>query len=209
MNVQPLFSKADADRILKRAAEIEGSRETGSFSLAELRSIAGEAGLDSRAIDQAVAEIRESSSRATHSSPVHRSGFLIARLFTTRSVPVEATSEQLMWAVRVFHPYREGPAQVRLEDGQITWRDRKGLQFAVNLAGEHTEIRVSVFKPLIWRGRWTGWVKAAADRLETLVYLATTRGSPVLRGPSMRPIPVLEEGEPGSALLLRKSPQSE
>ena len=36
----PLFSKIDADRILKRAAEIEGSEDSGPLTIDELRSIA-------------------------------------------------------------------------------------------------------------------------------------------------------------------------
>ncbi len=39
-----MFSKLDADQILRRAAEIEGSEDTGPITIAELRSIAGEAG---------------------------------------------------------------------------------------------------------------------------------------------------------------------
>jgi hypothetical protein len=38
-------------------------------------------------------------------------------------------------------------------------------------AGGTTEIRVFVSKVLLRRGRWMGWVKSAADRLETLTLL--------------------------------------
>jgi len=38
------FSRVDADRILRRAAEIEGAGDEGRLTLTELRSIAGEAG---------------------------------------------------------------------------------------------------------------------------------------------------------------------
>ena len=48
-----------------------------------------------------------------------------AELPDTRSelaLPLQISSEQLMRAVRLFQPYREGPAQIKLEEQQITWR---------------------------------------------------------------------------------------
>ena len=41
MTNSPMFSKMAADRILRRAAEIEGSEESGPVTVDELRSIAG------------------------------------------------------------------------------------------------------------------------------------------------------------------------
>jgi hypothetical protein len=199
MSDQPLFSKIDADRILKRAAEIEGSEETTSYSLSELRSVAVEAGLDPKAVDRAIGEARRAASRAMDPPPVRRAGFIVAHLSTVRTVPVDASAEQLVRAVRLFHPYREGPAQVRLEEEQITWRDRKGIGFTVRFGEGTTEIRVYVSKFLLRRGTWTGWVKAAADRLEALVFLAATEnplvGQPV---PQLR-IPPPDRGvsDPG------------
>ena len=58
MTSSPLFSKAEADRILKRAAEIEGSGTADPLTVAELRSIAGEAGFGAAAVDRAIAEAR-------------------------------------------------------------------------------------------------------------------------------------------------------
>ncbi|MGD8361987.1 MAG: hypothetical protein PVJ04_11225 [Gemmatimonadota bacterium] len=183
MTEQPLFTKTDADRILKRAAEIEGSEETRSLSLTELRSIAGEAGFGQQAVDRAIAEARRVASADKHSPPVRRSGLVISHLSTTRSVPVEASSEQLMRAVRLLQPYREGPVRVKLEERQLAWRDRKGLEFTVRSSSGTTEIRVYVSKLLLRRGKWMGWVKAAADRLETLVFLSATQISPSGEGP--------------------------
>jgi len=178
MTEQPLFTKTDADRILKRAAEIEGAEETRSFSLAELRSIAGEAGFGQQAVDRAIVEARRVASAGRHPPPVRRSGLVISHLSTTRSVPVEASSEQLMRAVRLLQPYREGPVRVSLEEQQLAWRDRKGLEFTVRSSSGTTEIEVFVSKLLLRRGKWMGWVKAAADRLETLVFLSATQTSP-------------------------------
>lgn len=177
MTEQPLFSRLEADRILKRASEIEGSEGARSLSLDELRSIAGEAGFGPQAVDRAIAEARRVASADTGPPPVRRWGLVITHLATLRSVPVEASSEQLTRVVRLFHPYLDGPAQVRLEEGQLTWRDRKGIEFTVGSAAGTTEIRVYVSKLLVRRGRWMGWVKAAADRLETLVCLAAAQGS--------------------------------
>ena len=186
MTTRPEFSKTEADRILKRAAEIEGSEETRSLSLAELRSIAGEAGFGLQAVDRAIAEARLSVSADTQPPPVKRWGIIISHIATTRSVPLEASSEQLMRAVRLFQPYREGLAQVKLEEHQITWRDRKGIEFTVGSAAGTTEIRVYVSKLLVRRGKWTGWVKAAADRLETIVSLVATQGSSTAQSPLPR-----------------------
>jgi hypothetical protein len=187
MNEQPLFSRIDADRILRRAAEIEGSEEARSFTLAEVRSIAGEAGFGPRAVERAIAEARRAASIDANPPPVRRSGLIISQLSAVRSLPVGASTEQLMRAVRLFQPYREGPAQVKLEEDQITWRDRKGIEFTIRPAGGSTEIRVYVSKLQVRRGKWMGWVKAAADRLEALVFLAATQGPRTVQPTSPHP----------------------
>ncbi len=99
-------------------------------------------------------------------------------LSTLRSIPIEISADQLMQAVRLFPPYREGPAHVNLGDHQITWRDRKGLRFTVTSAGGVTEVRVYVSRFFVGKGRWMGWVKSAADRLEELVFLVAARELP-------------------------------
>ncbi|MCG6955742.1 MAG: hypothetical protein LJF04_07115 [Gemmatimonadetes bacterium] len=181
----PLFSKLDADRILRRAAEIEGSEDARALTLDELRSIAGEAGFGRQAVERAIAEAQESQLSGGRSQPVQKWGVLIAHLSTMREIPVEISSDELMRVVRLFQPYREGPAHVKLEEHQITWRDRKGLRFAVTSAGGMTEIRVYVSKFLLRRGRWMGWVKSAADRLESLTVLVSRRDVPAV-GPGRR-----------------------
>ena len=178
MNKPASFSKLDADRILRRAAEIEGSEDAGPVTVGELRSIAGEAGFSPQAVERAIAEAQQAAVKQVRRHPVQRSGIVITYLSTLRSIPVEISSEQLMRAVRLFQPYREGPAQVKLEEDQITWRDRRGLGFTVTSAGGVTEIRVLVSKILIRKGRWMGWVKSAADRLEALVLLVATQEPP-------------------------------
>jgi hypothetical protein len=177
--IDPLtFSKLDADRILKRAAEIEGSEDAKPLTVAELRSIAGEAGFGSRAVERAIAEAKRAASMEIFRPPVRSSGVLFTHLSTHRSIPVEVSSEQLMRAVRLFQPYREGPAQVKLEEHQITWRDRKGIRFTFTSSGGATEIRVFVSKFLVRRGKWMGWVNSAADRLEALAFMVATQGLP-------------------------------
>ncbi len=170
----PLFSKMDADRILHRAAQIEGTEAT-PLSIEEVRSIAGEAGFGPRAVNRAIAEVLHAGPTEPGSHRVERSGFVVTSLSTFRSLPIELSSDHLIRAVRLFQPYREGPARVNLEERRITWRDRKGLKFTVVSAGGVTEIRVFTSKPLIRKGRWMGWVKAAADQLEALVYLVAAR----------------------------------
>jgi hypothetical protein len=175
MSDSPTFSKLAADRILKRAAEIEGSEDTKPLSIKELRSIAGEAGFGASAVERAIAEAQLAGRTQTQPDPVRKSGLLITHLSTVRAVPIEINPEQLMRAVRLFHPYRDGTANMNLEVHQVTWKDRKGLHFTVTSAAGATEIRVLVSKPLIWKRKWMDWVKAAADRLETLVFLIATR----------------------------------
>jgi len=170
-----LFSKIDADRVLKRAAEIEGSEDTKPLSASELRSIAGEAGFGSQAVERAIVEVTRAATAELLRPPVQRSGAVIIHFSTFRSVPIEVSSEQLMRAVRLFQPYREGPAQVKLEEHQITWRDRKGIRFTATSSGGITEIRVYVSKFLARRGKWMGWVKSAADRFETLVFMVAAQ----------------------------------
>jgi hypothetical protein len=178
MNDPNLFSKIDADRILKRAAEIEGSEDSKPLNANELRSIAEEAGFGSRAVERAIAEAKRASSTEARRPPVQKSGFIFRHYSTARSLPIELSSEQLMRAVRLFQPYRDGAAQVKLEEHQITWRDRKGIRFSVVSAGGGTEINVFVSRILALSGRWMGWVKAAADRLETLIFMVSALDGP-------------------------------
>lgn len=99
----------------------------------------------------------------------------MTHLSAIREIPTEIGSEELMRAVRLFQPYRDGPPQVRLEEREVTWRDGNGLNFSVTSAGGITEIRVFASKLLLRRGRWMGWVKSAADRLEALILLVADR----------------------------------
>ena len=180
-----MFSKLDADRILKRAAEIEGSDDTGPLTIDELRSIAGEAGFGSHAVERAIVEAQRARPAEVLHHPVQRSGLVITHLSTIRAIPIQISSDQLMKAVRLFPPYREGPAHVNLGDHQITWRDRKGLRFTVMSAGGVTEIRVFVTKVFVQR-KWARWVKSAADRLEELVFLVAAREPPGTQGQEAR-----------------------
>jgi hypothetical protein len=173
-----IFSKMDADRILRRAAEIERSEDAKPLTVMELRSIAEEAGFGLQAVERAIAEARRAAFTEIRRPPVEKSGLAIVDLSTHRTIPVEVTTEQLMKAVRLLHPYRDGPAQVKLEEHQITWRDRKGIGFTVTSSGGVTEISVFVSKLLIRRGRWIEWVKYAADRLETLVFMVAAQLPP-------------------------------
>ncbi len=174
----PMFSKLEADRILKRAAEIEGSDDTGPLTVDELRSIAGEAGFGSHAVERAIVEAQRAGTTEVRRHPVQKSGLVFTHLSTFRAIPIEISSDQLMKAVRLFPPYREGPAQVNLGDHQITWRDSKGLGFTVTSAGGVTEVRVYASKFFIRRVTWMKWVKSAADRLEELVFLVAARELP-------------------------------
>jgi hypothetical protein len=162
------FSRIDADKILRRAAELDGAQDAPSLSLAELRAIADEAGFEAQSLERALREAREAADHEVRYHPVQKSGLIILDLSTIRKVPIPLSSEQVMRVVRLFQPYREGPAQVKLEEGQITWRDRKGIRFSVISGIDGTEIRVKVSRLTIRRGRWISWVKTAADRLETL-----------------------------------------
>lgn len=172
---EPLFSSLDVDRILRRAAEIEGSEDGRRLTVDEIRSIAGEAGFGPQAIERAIAEVREAGPVGARRPPVQKSGLLLTRLSIHREIPIRSSSEQLMRAVRLFQPFRSGPAHVKLEQHEITWKGQRGLRFSLSSSGGVTEIRVWVKKLTLRKGRWMGWVKAAADRLETLVWLVTDR----------------------------------
>lgn len=175
MTDPPIFTKLDADRILRRAAEIDGSDDDRRVTVDELRAIAGEAGFASQAVERAIAEAREAALAGPRHAPVQKWGLVVTHLSSVREIPVQIDSDRLMRVVRLFQPYREGPAQVRLEEHEIVWRDRKGLRFSVTSAGGRTEVRVYVSKVLLRRGRWLRWVKAATDRLEMLVLLVARR----------------------------------
>lgn len=180
MRDEALFSRLDADQILRRAAEIEG-REGRGLSLEDLRSIAGEAGFAPGSVERAIAEAREARlAAAPEAKPVQKWGLIVTHLSSLREIPVVMNADQMTRVVKLFHPYREGPAQVKLEDHEITWRDRKGLRFAVSSSGGTTVIRVFASKlALLRRGRWMGWVKTAADRLEMLALLVARQDAAV------------------------------
>jgi len=175
MSQLPVFTKSQADRILKRAGEIEGGEDSNPLTVDDLRSIAGEAGFGARAVERAIAEAQQVGPGEIHRDPVHKSGLVITHLTTVRAVPLQISSEQLMRAVRLFQPYREGHAQINLEEHQIAWRDRRGIHFTVTSGGGMTEIRVMVSKLLLRKRRWIRWVKMAADKMETLVYLIASQ----------------------------------
>lgn len=187
MNDPSVFSRYDADRILRRAAEIEGSEDAKALSLDELRSIAGEAGFAPGTVERAIAEVRDADMAAVKRPPVQTSGLIFLHLSAVREIPVGLSGEQLMRVVRLFHPYREGSVKVEFEDQEMVWRDRKGLKFAIGSAGGVTALRVYVARPILRRGRWRGWVKAAADRLEMLTLMVArqdgARGSKALPPP--------------------------
>ncbi|MGD8320701.1 MAG: hypothetical protein PVJ02_09610 [Gemmatimonadota bacterium] len=171
-----MFSQLDVDRILRRAAEIEGSESAKHLSMDELKVIAAEAGFGRQAVERALAEAADAATASTaRRTPVQKWGLVKTHLSTLRELPVQIDSDAMMRMVRLFHPYREGPAQVQLDEGRISWQDRKGLRFSVTSAGGITEIRVYVSRFLLRRGRWMGWVSAAADRLEMLAWLVAER----------------------------------
>lgn len=169
------FTRIEADRILRRAATLEGSPDALRVSAAELRAIAREAGFAPQVVERAMEEVRESSNQPPPAPPVQGWGIVVMNRATLRQVPVEIDSDQLMRAVRLLQPYREGPARLSLEEGEVSWRDRRGLRFTVTTRPGLTEIRVHVAKLALRRKRWTRWVKAAADRLEELVVLVAER----------------------------------
>lgn len=179
----PDFSKLEADVILRRAAEIEGTEDARRLSVRELRSIAGEAGFGTRAVEQAIAEARREDAAEEPRAPVRRSGFLVTQLSTSRTLPVQIGYEDLMRAVRLLQPYRDGPAQVKLEEHRITWQDRKGLRFTITSGRGETQLHVVLSRPILRKGRWIGWVKAAADRMEALIRLVASEGGAGVAGP--------------------------
>lgn len=169
-----LFSRTEADRILRRAAELEGTGEESPMSLAELRTIGTEAGFAPQTLERAIADV-QNANRIVNRSPVRRSGLVIAHLSAVRELPVGLDADQLIRVVRLCQPYRDGPADVRLEESEISWVDRKGLRLAVTSVGGITEVRVYVSGFLLRRGRWRSWVQAAADHLEALASLVAAQ----------------------------------
>ena len=178
-----MFNKLDVHRILRRAAEMEGSEDPALLTVEELRAIAGEAGFGAHSVDRAIAEAQKAGPVSGHRHPVQKSGVVITHLSTIRTIPIEISSEQLMTAVRLFQPYREGPAQVNLGEHEMTWRDRTGLRFTVTTGAGVTQIRVFASKIMVRRGRWMGWVNAAADTLESLVFLLANGDQPDTMAP--------------------------
>ena len=115
-----VFSKTDADRILKRAAEIEGAEEARPLTLDELRSIAGEAGFGSQAVERAIAEAKVAGPAEARPQAVQKSGLVVCHLSTARAVPIEISSEQFDLPPRVVpHPMLV-PAPVEGGEGRAS-----------------------------------------------------------------------------------------
>lgn len=188
MSTPPLFTRAEADRILRRASEIEGAGEEKLLSVAEVRSIGVEVGFSSQTLERAIADV-QAASLSPRRGPLQKSGLFIVHLSTVREIPVQMDADQLMRVVRLFHPYRVGAPQVKLDDVEISWRERRGLRFAISSADGCTEIRVYVAGILLRRGRWREWVRTAADRLEALATLVATQRLVGRSAPESLPAP--------------------
>lgn len=175
MSESPVFSRRDADRILARASELDGAEDGRQLSVTDVRGIAGEAGFGRTAIERAIAEALESGPTGVKRTPVEKEGLVLVKMWTIRTIPVELTSDQLLRVVRIAHHYREGVPRVSLEDRQLTWKDRKGIIFHLSSTGGETEVRVRVSRFLLRRSRMMRWIRLAADRLESLIYLVAAR----------------------------------
>lgn len=184
------FSKLQADVILRRAAEIEGTEDSRRMSVREIRAIATEAGFGSHAVEQAIHEAQRDDGADERRRAVRRTGLIVTQLSTSRVIPLEIGYESLMRAVRLLQPYRDGHAQVKLEESRITWRDRKGLRFTVTSARGETQLHVLLSKVILRKGRHIGWVKAAADRMEALIYLIANESGPGRLAPGREKAPV-------------------
>jgi hypothetical protein len=138
-------------------------------------------GFSPQAIDRAISEAKQAAAISAERQRVQVTGRVIRHVTAVRSIPVEITADQLMQAVRLFQPYRDGQAHVKLGRAAITWQDRKGLTFRVTSAGGVTEVAVTVTWFVIRRKRWTNWVQTAADRLESLILLMAARDLGVSR----------------------------
>jgi len=176
MSAPQLFSRAEADRILRRAGELEGTGTERSLSAEELRAMAAQAGFAPQTLERAIADV-QSARRVLNRSPVRSSGLVIAHLSAVRELAVGIDADQLIQVVRLCQPYRDSPADVRLDESEISWMDKKGLRLAVTSVGGVTEVRVYVSGFLCRRGRWKRWVQAAADHLEALVSLVAAQRS--------------------------------
>lgn len=185
MHDTPTFSKTHADRILKRAAEIEGSEDHNPVSVEELRSIAGAAGFGPKAIDRAITEALRDGVVQEQKPEVKASGVIVTNLSTYRVIPIPLDSQLLIRAVRLFQPYRDGVTPVTIEEHRITWKDRAGIRFSVLSTGGTTEVRVFVSKHIRRKRKWIEWVNTAADKLEETIVLvgSTNRDVPSLPRP--------------------------
>lgn len=110
--------------------------------------------------------------------PVQGWGLLVAHRSTLRQIPGETDTRTLMRAIRLLQPYREEPARIELDEDGLTWTDRRGLRFEVTSGRGVTEIRIHVAKLTLRRGRLERWVGAAADQLEDLIRLVSSREAP-------------------------------
>ena len=169
------------------ARVVRPSRDGRALTVTELRGIAGEAGFGTPAVERAIAEALEQSRAEPRRSPIEKRGFIRLQVWTLRTIPIELTSDQLLYTLRLLQPYHHGPPRVAVEEGQLTWRDGKGLIFHLQSGPGVTELRVRISKiTLFRRRRLLRWIGSAADRLETLLTLVAARDhttTPLL-GPS-------------------------
>ncbi len=168
------LSGSDADRILKRAAELESAETSDPLSVDEIRAVAEEAGYDPSTVERAISETLDPAPQPLDN--VQTSGFLATRFHTTRSIPVQLTAKELMKAVELLMPYFEAPPEVKFRKGSLVWRDRRKLRFELDPGLDAVGLQVSSPRLMGQKARWKDWVGKAADQLEAMIrYAASER----------------------------------
>lgn len=132
------LSRADADRILQRAVELEGDDSGGSLTPDELRSAAAQAGIDLEAVERAIAEVREEAWKGRRSGEGDRETTVLEE----RVVPVKLSGRELGWMIHLLNRLDEAGDDVRWEDGLLTWRRKDGVTVAIRPGPRGTHISV-------------------------------------------------------------------
>lgn len=158
------YSREEFATILERAKELErgGELALGSkagFSLADMREIAAEAGIDPDAVEKAARLLPQRSAvqPIDHSS----SGLIKRRL--TRCFAVRLTPEACSHLLSTIRASSRKHGEGEVTTTGLSWTDRGGTHVSVHEEGEQSHVQVSVdrsgavpFAGLL--GLLTGWV---------------------------------------------------
>ena len=145
------YNEKEVSRLLKRAAELQRSSPAApnptGFSLAELESIAAEAGLDATHLRQAAMELDAAGMGAFPPGIGRTLAGAPLKIVLERTLSVEAPETAFAALVPMIQIAADAPGQASQVGRTLTWHSQnpsnpRGLQILVSVSSGQTHIRI-------------------------------------------------------------------